>query len=207
MRDANALEEPQSGSMGEGWSDYFALTLRNAARDDERTVTGTWVVNSSKGIRQRPYDSAYPGRFGHIGLGRGQVPGAADLSYNEVHAVGEIWCAALMQLTRNVVAALGDKQRGYRIGWRAVVDGMKLTPKNPSMLGGARCDPRGDRDASSADRRRACSRSGRGVAGVRLVRDGHRCVVSERVVQWMPGRKRGAVGRRVIGGYRATVRR
>ena len=121
--------------MGEGWSDYFALTLRNVAREDERTVTGTWVVNSSKGIRQRPYDSAYPGRFGHIGLGRGQVPGAADLSYNEVHAVGEIWCAALMQLTRNVVAALGDKPRGYRIGWRAVVDGMKLTPKNPSMLG------------------------------------------------------------------------
>ena len=40
MRDANALEEPQSGAMGEGWSDYFALTLRNVAREDERTVTG-----------------------------------------------------------------------------------------------------------------------------------------------------------------------
>ncbi|HEY5857701.1 MAG TPA: M36 family metallopeptidase [Aldersonia sp.] len=137
MRDANALEEPQSGAMGEGWSDYFALTIRNFARDDERTVTGSWVVNSRKGIRQRPYDSAYPGKFGHIGLGRGQVAGAgnADLSYRQVHAVGEIWCAALIEATRNVVEALGDdKRRGYRITWQAVVDGMKLTPKNPSML-------------------------------------------------------------------------
>lgn len=39
-----------------------------------------------------------------------------------------------MQLTRNVVAALGSGERGYRVTWQAVVDGLKLTPKNPSFL-------------------------------------------------------------------------
>jgi extracellular elastinolytic metalloproteinase len=120
--------------MGEGWSDYFALTLINFSRDQERVVTGNWVTNRAGGIRQRPYDEDYPGGFGDIGKGAGQVGGNADLSYQEVHDVGEIWCAALLHLTRNVSAALNSKERGYRITWQAVVDGLKLTPKDPSFL-------------------------------------------------------------------------
>jgi extracellular elastinolytic metalloproteinase len=92
------------------------------------------VVNNANGIRQRPYDAEYPGTFGDIGKGPGQVAGDAGLSYREVHDVGEIWCAALMQLTRNVAAALDSKERGYQVAWQGVVDGLKLTPKNPSFL-------------------------------------------------------------------------
>ena len=136
MRDADGLNEEQSVSMGEGWGDYFALTIINFKRAAERAVTGNWVTKQATGIRQRPYDAQYPGTFGDIGKGPGQVSGAgnAGLSYREVHDVGEIWCAALMQLTRNVVAALDSKERGYRITWQAVVDGLKLTPMNPSFL-------------------------------------------------------------------------
>ncbi|GGN81155.1 hypothetical protein GCM10011579_067390 [Streptomyces albiflavescens] len=136
MLDAMGLLEDQSVSMGEGWSDYFALTITNFARAQERVVVGDWVIGDPRGIRQRPYDEDYPGTFGDIGARRGQVEGEgnADLSYREVHDVGEIWCAALMELTRKVSAALGDKQRGYRLTWQAVVDGLKLTPKNPSFL-------------------------------------------------------------------------
>ncbi|MFQ0833598.1 M36 family metallopeptidase [Citrobacter gillenii] len=136
LRDAQGLSEDQSVAMGEGWSDFFALTIINYSRKDERVVTGDYVTNISQGIRQRPYDKNYPGTFGDIGKGVGQVIGSgnSDLSYQEVHAVGEIWCAALMELTRAVVTALGDKQRGYQITWQAVVDGLKLTPKNPSFL-------------------------------------------------------------------------
>ncbi|MET7622651.1 M36 family metallopeptidase [Streptomyces sp. NPDC005408] len=136
MFDANGLEEDQSVSMGEGWSDFFALTVTNFARAEERVVTGDWVVNDGRGIRQRPYDDRYPGTFGDIGKRRGQVAGAgnSDLSYREVHDVGEIWCAALMELTRKVATALDSKERGYRVTWQAVVDGLKLTPKNPSFL-------------------------------------------------------------------------
>ncbi|MGY5134928.1 M36 family metallopeptidase, partial [Streptomyces nigrescens] len=134
--DANGLEEDQSVAMGEGWGDYFALTTRNFSNPQERDVVGNWVVNSSKGIRQRPYDSQYPGAFGDIGKGQGEVAGAGnrDLTYQEVHDVGEIWCAALMELTRKVATALDNKERGYQVTWQAVVDGMKLTPKNPSFL-------------------------------------------------------------------------
>ncbi|MFE3865131.1 M36 family metallopeptidase [Streptomyces goshikiensis] len=136
MADANGLREKQSTSMGEGWGDYFALTIINFSRPEERVVLGNWVVDSPKGIRQRPYDSRYPGRFGDIGKRRGELPGdgRADLDYAEIHNVGEIWCAALMELTRSTSAALGNKERGYRLTWQAVVDGLKLTPRNPSFL-------------------------------------------------------------------------
>lgn len=134
MLDADGLNEDQSVAMGEGWGDFFALTIINFSREQERVVTGNWVINNAKGIRQRPYDAEYPGTFGDIGKGPGQVAGDAGLSYREVHDVGEIWCAALMQLTRNVAAALESKERGYQVVWQAVVDGLKLTPKNPSFL-------------------------------------------------------------------------
>ncbi|WP_354637802.1 M36 family metallopeptidase [Kitasatospora camelliae] len=132
--DAEGLEEDQSVAMGEGWSDFFALSIRNSLSTQDRHVVGSWVIDDPAGIRQRPYDSAYPGRFGDIGKGRGQVQGNPDLSYREVHDVGEIWCAALLEVTRRVGAALGDTRRGYRVTWQAVVDGLKLTPKNPSFL-------------------------------------------------------------------------
>lgn len=136
MLDAEGLNEEQSVAMGEGWGDFFALTINNFPRAHERVVTGSWVIGQAAGIRQRPYDAQYPGTFGDIGKGRGQVSGNGndDLSYQEVHDVGEIWCATLMQLTRNVADALDSKERGYRLTWQAVVDGLKLTPKNPSFL-------------------------------------------------------------------------
>ncbi|MFF3334006.1 M36 family metallopeptidase [Streptomyces sp. NPDC002888] len=132
LHDANGLRERQSRAMGEGWSDFFALTTRNVSQDEERTVVGNWVVDDEGGIRQRPYDAQYPGGFGDIGKGRGQL--ADGLDYTEVHNVGEIWSAALIEMTRRVSAALGSKEAGYRTTWQAVVDGLKLTPKNPSFL-------------------------------------------------------------------------
>jgi extracellular elastinolytic metalloproteinase len=123
MLDAEGLREDQSRSMGEGWSDYFALSIPNFSNTHEKIVTGDWVTGRAGGIRMHPYDPSYPGKFGNIGSAR----------YVQFHNVGEIWCATLMQMTRNFSAALG-KQRGYRTAWQAVVDGLKLTPKNPSFL-------------------------------------------------------------------------
>jgi extracellular elastinolytic metalloproteinase len=123
MLDAEGLEDEQSGAMGEGWGDYFALSIQNFSRPTEKVVTGDWVTKRAGGIRMHPYDANYPGTFGDIG----------SPNYSEVHNVGEIWCAALMQMTRNLADALG-KEHGYRTAWQAVVDGLKLTPKNPSFL-------------------------------------------------------------------------
>jgi extracellular elastinolytic metalloproteinase len=106
-----ALEAPQSGGMGEGWGDYIACTINNV------NVVGDWVVNDSAGIRDFPYDSAFPDHFGKMGTGR----------YNEEHNIGEIWCATLMEMNRNI---------GANLGVQLVVDALKLTPANPSFLDG-----------------------------------------------------------------------
>jgi extracellular elastinolytic metalloproteinase len=107
--DTRALEAPQSGGMGEGWGDYIACTIN----DD--TVVGAWVVNRPGGIRGFRYNSDFPDNFGDLGTGR----------YSEVHNIGEIWCAMLMEMNRNI---------GAELGLQLVVDALKLSPTNPSFL-------------------------------------------------------------------------
>ena len=50
----HALDDPQSGGMGEGWSDYVACTINDV------TVVGDWVVDDPGGIRGFPYDGNFP---------------------------------------------------------------------------------------------------------------------------------------------------
>jgi extracellular elastinolytic metalloproteinase len=124
MNSPQGLQQPQSGGMGEGWSDYFALTIQNFGKPVEKVVTGDWVVNNPNGIRGLKYDSNFPDHFGNIGTGR----------YNQVHNIGEIWCATLMEMNRKIGEALGSQDLGHQIGWQIVVDGLKLSPSNPSFL-------------------------------------------------------------------------
>jgi extracellular elastinolytic metalloproteinase len=113
----HALEEPQSKAMGEGWGDYIACTINNLV------TVGNWVTNKSEGIRSAPYDTNYPGRFGDIGTG----------IYVEMHRVGEIWCATLLEMNRNLDMRLGAP-RGRNLALQLVVDALKLSPSNPNML-------------------------------------------------------------------------
>lgn len=106
-----ALDAVQSQAMGEGWSDFFACAVNDS------TVVGAWVTGRPGGIRGAPYDSAYPAHFGQLGQGR----------FTGIHAAGEIWCAALMELRRQV---------GSTLGVRLVMDGLRLVPANPSFLQG-----------------------------------------------------------------------
>ena len=105
----HALEAPQSSGMGEGWGDYIACTINNS------TVVGAWVVNRPGGIRGFPYTSNFPAKFGDLGTGR----------YTEVHNIGEIWCAALMEMNRKI---------GIKLAVQLVVDALKLSPVSPSFL-------------------------------------------------------------------------
>jgi len=104
-----ALDAPQSSGMGEGWGDYVACTVTG------RTVVGSWVVNNANGIRGFRYDGSFPDTFEDLGKGR----------YVEVHNIGEIWCAALMELNRNIDASFA---------MQLVVDALKLSPPNPGFL-------------------------------------------------------------------------
>jgi len=106
-----SLQAPQSGGMGEGWGDYIACTINNTI------VVGDWVTNNPSGMRGFPYDSNYPANFTNLGTGR----------YKQVHNIGEIWCATLIEMNRNI---------GANLGVQLVVDALKLTPANPSFLDG-----------------------------------------------------------------------
>ena len=123
----SAMRRPQSRGMGEGFSDYFALTVQSFGKPTEKQVTGSWSKNDSGGIRKFPYDENFPDSYGDLGTGRyrGSRP---------EHAVGEIWCATLMEMTRNIGSALGSRDAGYRLSWQIVVDGLKMTSANPSFL-------------------------------------------------------------------------
>lgn len=139
-RQGHTLDAPQSEGMGEGWSDFFALTIQNFFRvqngQDERVITGNWVVNNQVGIRSNPYDDNYPFTYGNVSTFQrfDRSTGLPDPSgLPDEHQTGEIWCAALMMMVRRMRAALGDVN-GYRLGWQMVVDGLKLTPANPTFL-------------------------------------------------------------------------
>jgi extracellular elastinolytic metalloproteinase len=108
--DIHALDEMQSAGMGEGWSDFFACLLVDT------NVIASWVVGRSEGIRGNPYDSDYPGDFGQLGVG----------FYAEVHAVGEVWCATLMEMARRL--------ESNQLAMQLVMDALKLSRANPSFL-------------------------------------------------------------------------
>lgn len=104
-----AMAAPQSRGIDEGLSDYVACTVTGD------TVIGAWCVNRPSGIRGLCYDGDFPDHFGELGQGR----------YTEPHSIGEIWCAALLDMNRNI---------GVSLSLQLVVDALKLAPANPNFL-------------------------------------------------------------------------
>lgn len=108
-QNVHALESKQSAGMGEGWGDYIACTI------NKTDVVGSWVTNKPGGIRKFPYNSDFPDNFSDLGIGR----------YTEVHNIGEIWCATLLEMNRQI---------SWELGVQLVVDALKISPANPSFL-------------------------------------------------------------------------
>ena len=119
-----ALNSHQSGSMGEGWGDWYALNYlaREGLAND--SVVGEFATgNGERGIRNWPYDQN-PTGFGDIGY---------DLTGPEVHADGEIWTTILWDLRKDLVAQYGEAEGG-EMAARLVTDAMPLSPMDPSFL-------------------------------------------------------------------------
>lgn len=108
----NCLGGTQAGAMGEGWSDYWAITFYNDGR------VGEYVTNNTtNGIRRAAYTvPANPVHDSYADLGTGGF---------EVHRDGEVWAATLWDLRTQLGAAVSD---------RLVLEGMKFTPCSPSFL-------------------------------------------------------------------------
>jgi Fungalysin metallopeptidase (M36)/Bacterial pre-peptidase C-terminal domain/Fungalysin/Thermolysin Propeptide Motif len=105
----SCLDRVQSGALGEGWSDYFAISFFN-----DPVMAAYITQNAIRGVRRFSYEG-YPLTYEDIGNG--------NFGY-EVHDDGEIWAGTLWDLRKSLGAATTD---------RLVIDGLKSTPCNPSM--------------------------------------------------------------------------
>ena len=127
-----ALGSHQSGSMGEGWGDWYALNYLHREGLYAKSVVGEYATgNPVRGIRNWAYD-ANPTSFGDIGY---------DLTGPEVHADGEIWTATLWELRKKLVAQYGQAQ-GSEVAARLVTDAMPLSAPEPVVPRHAGRDPR-----------------------------------------------------------------
>jgi hypothetical protein len=99
----------QSGGMGEGWGDFLGSSFRNDP------VVGAYVTgNTTTGIRRASMANS---TFRYADVRSGNLSG--------VHAVGELWAATLWDIRRTLGASRIEQ---------LVVQGMKNTPCNPTML-------------------------------------------------------------------------
>ncbi len=120
----NALNAHQSGSMGEGWGDWYALNYLHREGLQSDSVVGEYVTgNSERGIRNWAYDDN-PTTFGDIGY---------DLVGAEVHSDGEIWTATLWDYRKELVERFGQA-KGSRIAALTVTDAMPRSPIDPSFV-------------------------------------------------------------------------
>ncbi len=117
----------QSASMGEGWSDYFGLTLMRSEQDDPRGayVIGGYVINNyNLGVRRHPYSTDM------------QVNPLTFRNLSDaftVHDGGEIWCGMLWEMRALLLERYGFVA-GQRQSIQLVVDGLKLTPTEPTFI-------------------------------------------------------------------------
>ncbi len=128
---------------GEGWSDYQSLMMTTNWATAQLTdgskarPIGNYVFGESQtgaGIRRYPYSTDF-----------GIDPLTYDdmASNTEVHATGEIWCAALWDMTWNIIQQQGKIEPdlynsastgGNAIALQLVLEGMKLQPCTPGFL-------------------------------------------------------------------------
>jgi extracellular elastinolytic metalloproteinase len=143
-----ALDLHQPGSMGEGWSDWYAMDylVEQGFEPDDPSVQGeveigVYVSGGSHRLRSEgldclrgPATAACPGSptaggggytFGDLGK---VFPQGA-----EVHADGEIWAQTLWQLRRALMLAHGDAD-GVSRARTLVTRAMQLSGPEPTFL-------------------------------------------------------------------------
>ncbi len=144
----------QTAGMGEGWSDFYALSLLSQDADDPNAcyasggyasyMLGDMTENYYYGIRRYPYSTDMnknPLTFkdidptqadSHPGIPISPVFGGLAFP-EEVHNQGEVWCVTLWEARAKIVDAFGWDE-GNRLTLQLVTDGMKLAPLNPTFL-------------------------------------------------------------------------
>jgi autotransporter-associated beta strand protein len=154
------LGTTQSDGLGEGWSDFYPLSLLSETGDDVNGVYAAGAYVSYKiggssdthnyyfGIRRYPYStdmSKNPLTFKDIDPAQAdycssgapfnthQFGSCSTGSASEVHNVGEVWCVTLWDARANLINKYGWAV-GNQLILQLVTDGMKLTPSKPNFL-------------------------------------------------------------------------
>ncbi|WP_216680325.1 M36 family metallopeptidase [Hymenobacter siberiensis] len=138
---SSCLNNAEQGS--EGWSDYLALMMTTdwatAALADGPNArpVGTYASGqaaTARGIRRYPYSTS---------LTVNPLTYANVATNPEVHAIGEIWCAVLWDMTWNVIQQRGRIEPnlyngaangGNNVAMQLVMQGLKLQPCQPGFL-------------------------------------------------------------------------
>jgi len=146
--------------MGEGWSDFFALSLLNNAGTDSpggRYTLGAYATyklggapyldNYVYGIRRFPYstdNTVNPITWADVDQNTTDYSGGIAISplgveasgAMEVHNIGEVWALTLWEVRERIIAGSGGGSvpTGNETTLQLVTDGMKMTPSNPSFI-------------------------------------------------------------------------
>ncbi len=156
---ANGLIWDVGNGMGEGWSDFYALSLThnsNAYPPDAEYAAGAYATyqlvgltdNYLYGIRRFPYstdNTVNPLTWADVDDVTYDESGGLPVSplgfgFNgalEVHNVGEIWALSLWEVRSRIIAdpagANGDVPTGNATMLQLTTDALKMTPINPSF--------------------------------------------------------------------------
>lgn len=155
------LNSNMARGMGEGWSDFYALALLSEPADDPRgtyssggyityQVTAGFESNYYNGLRRFPV--AVWGSTGANGCHHDPLTFAdidatqidlADACFppgplgsttaDQIHNIGEVWAVALWDVRSKLIQKHGAVE-GNRRAMQYVMDGMKLSPINPTIL-------------------------------------------------------------------------
>lgn len=138
---SNSLNALQSGGMGEGWGDWWAMMFTMKATDTANDARALASYSNGGNLRRQPYSydmSIDPITFDAF---NGGFPN------NEVHFAGEIWASALWDMSWLLIDKYGfdaDLYKGYTgpgsagnlLALQLVMDALKLQPSNPSFIDG-----------------------------------------------------------------------
>jgi len=132
---SGCLPTGQSGGMGEGWSDWWAVQLMQEERyrPEDAFPMGDYVRQG--GIRNYPYSydmDINPATFSYL----------SRTGYTGVHAIGSVWCGILHDVYWDMRASYGfsadwydqSSGAGNIVLWKNVVDGLKLQPCRPTFV-------------------------------------------------------------------------
>lgn len=147
------------GSLGEGWSDFYALSLLNSTQADKpkgRYGYGAYATyriaglpftdNYVSGIRRFPYstnNTINPLTWADVDdttadMSGGLPPSPLGFEGNgalEPHNAGEVWALSLWEVRSRVILAHGNNiPAGNNLMLQIVTDALKMTPIDPSFV-------------------------------------------------------------------------